>query len=216
MRRKLPLILLSLVVVLSLAAGVLYFYLIDPLGRKRDTSERSINQPAGELLVTHSKPISRNVPLRLAVLNTLEVVRTKLSPTGPEASDSFILELTVKAASGREERELTIPILGSIEIQQGGVTADIEENKVSVSEVELEEGDVVNVALAYVPREEEWGRDEVASYCEGTGHEDCLRYVNVGFGEEPVEFDSYLEEVFNSDMKRIDYKVAFPNFITLR
>lgn len=205
------------VVILLISAGILYFGRLRTLTTEEAQRPPEKTQAPGELIITYSKPSPNQKDLlRSVVLNGITVEDLIYDEIEIKGEKKSLLNLTVSFNYIGKDRTLTIPIIDSIYFRELVEEGSQDLNTVSVDYLNLAEGMIINLGLAFVPRESSAQKEDIIEFCETLSHKGCLLYVKQGFGDKPVDFGEYFEEVLGGqDSSRIDYTKVFPNIMYL-
>lgn len=205
--------LLLVIVILLISAGVLYFGRLRTLTTKEAPRPPEKFQEPGELIITYSKPLP-NEFLRTVILNTLTVDNVSVGEIEVGGEKKSLLNLTVSFNHEGIDRKLKIPIVDKIVLKDIG-TRDFEDRReIDVTALRLEKGAMINLGFSYIPDESDVDKGELIQFCEKASYRLCLKYIDIGFGDKAVNFDTYLAEILEShDTSLMDYTIAFPNTI---
>lgn len=197
-------------------ASIFIFYFGRPRSPKTEEVEHPLRnpRPPDEVSITYSNPGRSKEILRSVVLNKLVVDDFSLGVVEVGGGRRPVLNLGASFNYQGRERKLTIPIVDTISFRKVGLQGFEEEGDISVASLNLEKGEIINVAFSYIPKENFTEKEEVVDFCKARAYKQCLMYIELGFGNIPIDFGEYLSQILDNT-QRIDYKVAFPNFISL-
>ena len=177
-----------------------------------------IEKPAasGEIIITYSDPGRSKETLRAVVLSRLVVEDFELDVVEVGGEKKPLLNLNVSFKYNGKDRYLTIPIVDNISFRRWIDKGFKNEGEKSTASLNLEKGNTVNVALFYIPKDVSSDKEVVNKFCRETQYRLCLMYIDLGFGDKPIDFGTYLESVLLvQETAALDYKIAFPDSIFL-
>ena len=207
-------VLLVIFIVGGFASGLLYRRYRTLLTQKPAKTPPPA-QNFGSAIITYSSANpNQKEYLRTVVINKLTVEDFSLDVVEVKGEKKPLLNLVVSFNYQGKDRKLIIPIVDDILLRKVG-PVDFEEGEVkSVESLNLKKGALVNVAFSYIPKEKSVKKKELSEFCGRTDYRACLMYIEFGFGDNPVDFDAYLQNVLGKqDTAQLDYKVSFPNTI---
>jgi len=183
--------------------------------RQQSTEPPPQVQNFGSAVLTFSNsPSSQKEYLRTVVLNKLTVEDFSLDVVEVKGEKKPFINLSVSFNYQGKDRRVVIPIVDDILLRKPGPEQFEEGEVTSVASLNLEKGRLINVAFSYLPIETTVKKQELVVFCERTDYKECLMYIELGFGGESIEFNSYLESIFkDSDEASVDYTLVFPNTI---
>ena len=206
----------------GLSAGVLYrrFRIFEGRGEQQGESTGQVENPPvqtfGSLLLTYSSPpLGGEMHIPAVVMNKLTIEDYKLDVVEVKGKENPVLNLSVSFDYQGGTRKLTIPVVEKILARRSGAQGKEELGTLSVVDINLEKGKPVNLALAYISKENVIKKNELIQFCEDAQYESCLIAISLGFGDEPIDFESYLQSILeNRETAKTDYKFVFPSAIT--
>ena len=207
-------VLLVVFIVGGFTSGLLYRrYKV--LVTQKPSEPRPPTQNFGSVVLTFSNPpLNQKEYLRTVVLNKLTVEDLSLETVGAKGEKKPLLNLIVSFNYQGKDRRLIIPIVDDILLREPGPEKFEEGEVKSVASLNLEKGRLINVAFSYIPKENSVKKKELSEFCERTDYKACLMYIELGFGDESIELNSYLESIFkDSDEAFVNYTLVFPNTI---
>ena len=135
-------------------------------------------QDSGATVLTFSNPSSEQKELlRSVVLNKLTIKDFTLDAIELGEKSRSVLNLLVSFEYLGELKELTIPIVDSISSNKRGPQGFEEGEDVSVTNLTLEKGGIVNVGFSYIPKETTIAKDELVEFCQKTDYQLCFMYI---------------------------------------
>lgn len=219
MKKNLPLLLLGIAVTLAISAIsllILYFGKLRPL-KTGEVKYPLRNQEAfDEVVITHPDPSSRQKEiLSSVILNKLTFEGSSLGVIEVGGESKAVMSLVVSFDYQGKSRRLTIPIVETISLSKAGPQGFEEGEVTSVTNINLEKGKTVNVGFSYIPIEEPVQKSKLVEFCGKRQYKLCLMYLELGFGDSPTDFNTYLENTFEDKEAVVDYKIAYPNTLFL-
>lgn len=207
-------VLLVVFIVGGFTSGLLYRrYKV--LVTQKPSEPRPPTQNFGSAVLTFSNPPpDRKEFLRSVVLNKLTVEDFNLDVIEVDGEKKPVLDLTISFDYQGKTRQLVIPIVDNILFSESGSQGFEKGEFVSVVSLNLEKGRMINVGFSYLPKESTTKRKGLVKYCGQADYQLCLKYIELGFGDNPVDFNAYLQSALGKqDTAQLDYKVSFPNTI---
>ena len=203
-------------VVVGLASGILYFRyrtLITKLPPSELAPRDSISD---SLLITHSKANpNQKEYLRTSLLNKLKIEDFNFEEIEVGGESKTVLNLEVSFIYQGRDRKLTITFVDSVLVRKLSPQGIEDEGVISVANLNLAKQQGVNVGLSYIPAGISTTKEELKAYCSEKSNEICLNYLDLGFGEKPIDFNKYLDEILMNEDAIIDYKVTIPSSLYL-
>lgn len=170
-------------------------------------------QNFGSVVITSAVP-SSNQKIYSVVVNGLIVEDLSLETVEVKGEKRPLLNLVVSFDYQGASRKLTIPVVENILLIRLGINGFGEGEVKSVESLNLKKGALVNVGFRYIPKEGTVKKRELAKYCSQIDYQLCLRYIELGFGDESIDFNVYLEKILRDQKTaKIDYKFVFPNTV---
>lgn len=169
------------------------------------------------LLITDSKPNpNQKEYLHSSILNRLTVEKWESEELVIDGEKKLVLNLVVSFKYEGENKTLTIPFIESVLFRKLGPLGLEDIGITSVDTIRIEKGSIIDVSLSYIPLEDPVSKDELINYCNERNNEICLNYLGLGFGDEPIDFNAYLQEILTGiENQVIDYKVFIPSSLFL-
>lgn len=211
MSKSLPIIILGTFFLLALVVGILYFKLFSkPRGGVGEAPKTA--QEPGEIILSGSDPNPEEV-LRTSIINLVTVDEVTVEEVDLAGETRLRFNLTLAFNYQGSSYRLSVPVIGSIGMYESEKGESRDMGVLAVSSLALEKGDVVNLAFSYISEEAQSSKEEVVVFCEILNNDVCLKYIELGFGDKPINFDTYLSETLGQESSVWDYTVAFPNTI---
>jgi len=196
---------------LGISALLVSSFVILYFGRLRPLKNKEVEYASDEMITTYSNPGRTKEILRSVVLNKLTVEDSSFDVIELGGERKPLLNLTVSFDYQGVNRKLTIPVVENILLKKLAFNDFDEGELISVASLNLKKGTLVNVAFSYIPEE-----SELIKFCEARSYQLCLMYIELEFGDELVDFSTYLDRTLNNqNAPRLNYTIAFPNTVFL-
>lgn len=201
----------------GIVAGLLYFRYKNLTSKHVSSELAPRDRTLDSLVITHSKPNPyQKEYLRTSLLNKLKIKDFGLEDIEVNGVKKPILNLEVAFNYQGNDRKLTISFIDTVFFRKLTPQGIEDEGVISVANLNLEKEKTVNVGLSYIPVGNSTTKKDLNVFCTETSNEICLNYLEFGFGEKPIDFSTYFEEILaNEDAVNINNKVLIPSSLYL-
>lgn len=207
LRYFVPILVLLVILIISFLAGS-YFANKNREAKKTITIQQENAIPDSDINRSDAwvSPIS---PYQIKVLNTLRVKEFKKSVFKSRGQDLHRVDLTVHFTVNGVEKTLTFPLIDQLHYSQ--ITKDknnqpitSESKYIDVYELPIQNGDQITLTVPYIPLGSANTKGSIQSGCLTEKNAVCT-YINLGFGDYPIDPDKYLDEVLDHG-QFVDFK----------
>ena len=187
-----------MILVLFATAAYLYFGRIRPSRFPKGSDFEPVQEVLNSLVLTFpsDKPSSTK---RLGVVTFNKLIISDYSLASIEAENqSFpVLNIIVSFNFAGKNRKLSFPIVSSIYYREIGEqnSDDYLINVIDLSR-KLRKGGNINLSLTYLSSEGDLTKEDFIKMCQTGNSEMCPTYLKLGFGNNPIEVNSYLENIY--------------------